>query len=143
VNPFALHLSALHLFATRTVATSCTGECQKSGPLGLLVILLLCVACYFLFKSLSRHLRNVRDHFPAELPPDPSAAKRPVATTVPAVAAGGGAHAIEAAVPADTDPAQAAEVEVAQVGAAQVEDLQADSPEVHGAQAEGAHVELP
>jgi hypothetical protein len=90
-------VSALRLFAlsqTHPVASSCTGECQKSGPLGLLVILLLCVACYFLFKSLSRHLRNVRDHFPDELPPDPSAAKRPVATTLPAVPAGGDGNPI-------------------------------------------------
>ncbi len=36
-------------------------ESAKSGPLGLVVIILLCVACYFLFKSLSKHLRSVRE----------------------------------------------------------------------------------
>jgi hypothetical protein len=36
-------------------------ESKKSGPIGLVVIIVLCVACYFLFKSLSRHLRRVRD----------------------------------------------------------------------------------
>ena len=36
----------------------------KSGPIGLAVILLLCVACYFLFKSMSKHLRKVREEFP-------------------------------------------------------------------------------
>jgi hypothetical protein len=42
---------------------------QKAGPLGLLVLLLLCVACYFLFKSMSRHLRRVRDDFPDRTSP--------------------------------------------------------------------------
>lgn len=41
-----------------------TGEAAKSGPLGLAVILVLCVACYFLFKSMSKHLRTVREDFP-------------------------------------------------------------------------------
>jgi hypothetical protein len=99
VNPFALH----------PTAASCTGECQKSGPLGLLVILLLCVACYFLFKSLSGHLRRVRDNFPAEgfpvTPPTtgaPGGAAAPGADLVkravvrPAVERGGGsAPAVE------------------------------------------------
>jgi hypothetical protein len=35
-------------------------EAQKSGPLGLVVILVLCVACYFLFRSMSRHMRKVQ-----------------------------------------------------------------------------------
>jgi hypothetical protein len=96
---------SLHLLAARPVATSCTGECQKSGPLGLLVILLLCVACYFLFKSLSRHLRNVRDHFPAELPPDPLSPKRPVATTLPAPTSAGAAAEPIAAGPDEPDGA--------------------------------------
>ena len=44
------------------------GENKKSGPIGLAVILLLCVACYFLFKSMSKHLRKVREEFPADAP---------------------------------------------------------------------------
>jgi hypothetical protein len=51
-------------FRSHPQAAACTGECQKSGPLGLLVILLLCVACYFLFKSMSKHLKRVRENFP-------------------------------------------------------------------------------
>lgn len=47
------------------------GEAKKSGPLGLVVILVLCVACYFLFKSMSKHLRTVREDFPDQLPPEP------------------------------------------------------------------------
>jgi hypothetical protein len=41
-------------------ASTCTGECLKSGPWGLAIILLLGIACYFLFRSMSRHLRKVR-----------------------------------------------------------------------------------
>jgi hypothetical protein len=41
-----------------------TGEAAKSGPIGLAVILVLCVLCYFLFKSMSKHLRTVRERFP-------------------------------------------------------------------------------
>jgi hypothetical protein len=46
-----------------------SGESKKSGPIGLAVILVLCVACYFLFKSMSKHLRRVREEFPADAPP--------------------------------------------------------------------------
>ena len=41
-------------------------ESKKSGPIGFAVILVLCVACYFLFKSMSRHLRKVREEFPQQ-----------------------------------------------------------------------------
>ena len=43
-----------------------SGEAAKSGPIGFAVILLLCVACYFLFKSMSKHLRKVREEFPVD-----------------------------------------------------------------------------
>ncbi len=41
-----------------------SGEAAKSGPIGLAVILILCIGCYFLFKSMSKHLRKVREEFP-------------------------------------------------------------------------------
>jgi hypothetical protein len=41
-----------------------SGEAAKSGPIGLAIILLLCIVCYFLFKSMSKHLRKVREQFP-------------------------------------------------------------------------------
>ena len=44
------------------------GEGVKSGPIGLAVILLLCVAAYFLFKSMSKHLKRVRENFPSDEP---------------------------------------------------------------------------
>jgi hypothetical protein len=43
-----------------------SGEAAKSGPIGIAVILLLCIGCYFLFKSMSKHLRKVREEFPGE-----------------------------------------------------------------------------
>ena len=43
-------------------------EGSKAGPIGLAVILILCVACYFLFKSMSKHLKKVRDEFPDDPP---------------------------------------------------------------------------
>jgi hypothetical protein len=57
-----------------------SSESKKSGPIGLAVILVLCVACYFLFKSMSKHMRKVREDFPAQEPEDtpaPPAADRP------------------------------------------------------------------
>jgi len=44
------------------------GEAVKSGPWGLAIVLLLCVAAYFLFKSMSKHLKKVREEFPADRP---------------------------------------------------------------------------
>ena len=41
-------------------------EDVKAGPLALLIILLLVVACYFLFRSMSRHLRRVPEDFPTD-----------------------------------------------------------------------------
>jgi hypothetical protein len=43
-----------------------TGEASKAGPIGLAVILALCISCYFLFRSMSRHLRKVRRSFPVD-----------------------------------------------------------------------------
>jgi hypothetical protein len=59
------------------VLASPTGEGAKASPLGLVVILLLCVACYFLFRSMSRHLRRVREDFPTASPPSPTSTERP------------------------------------------------------------------
>jgi hypothetical protein len=41
-----------------------SGEAAKSGPIGLAIILILCVGCYFLFRSMAKHLRKVREEFP-------------------------------------------------------------------------------
>ena len=53
-----------------------SGEAAKSGPIGLAIILILCIVCYFLFKSMSKHLRTVREQYPrsddAPTPPTPA-----------------------------------------------------------------------
>jgi hypothetical protein len=59
------------------------GEGVKSGPIGLAAILVLCVAVYFLFKSMSRHLKKVRDEFPADAEGNPKQPP-PEAPTPPA-----------------------------------------------------------
>jgi hypothetical protein len=48
------------------LAKAPTGEAAKSGPWGLAMILILCAACYFLFKSMSKHMRRVREDFPVQ-----------------------------------------------------------------------------
>ena len=53
------------------------GENKKSGPIGVVVIIVLCVACYFLFKSLSKHLKRVREEFPGSSAAPPSASPSP------------------------------------------------------------------
>lgn len=60
-----------------------SGEAAKAGPIGLAVIILLCVACYFLFKSMSKHMRNVRERFPdpnADMAADAASHADPTAT---------------------------------------------------------------
>lgn len=49
-----------------------SGEAAKSGPIGLAVILILCIVCYFLFKSMSKHMKKVREQFPGAAPEDPA-----------------------------------------------------------------------
>lgn len=48
------------------LATPPSGEGAKAGPWWFVVILLLCVASYFLYRSMSKHLRKVRDGFPTD-----------------------------------------------------------------------------
>jgi len=50
-----------------------SGESKKSGPIGLAVIIVLCVVCYFLFKSMSKHLKKVREESPDGKPSSPKA----------------------------------------------------------------------
>lgn len=58
------------IVSTALVLADPSGEGAKAGPWGLAVILVLCVACYFLFKSMSKHLKRVRENFPApDAPP--------------------------------------------------------------------------
>ena len=56
-----------------------TGEAAKSGPIGLAVILILCIVCYFLFKSMSKHMRKVREEFPVDKPAEEGRSTQPPA----------------------------------------------------------------
>jgi hypothetical protein len=60
-----------------------SGESKKSGPIGFAVILVLCVACYFLFKSMSKHLRKVREEFPVDEPDDSAPPTTPLVKRAP------------------------------------------------------------
>lgn len=57
---------------TLVLAGDPTGEAAKSGPWGLTIILLLVVVCFFLFRSMSRHLRKVKEQFPTQPPARPA-----------------------------------------------------------------------
>jgi hypothetical protein len=52
--------------AAAVLAASPTG---KAGPVALFVLILLCVSVYFLMRSMTRHLRKVREGFPGDPPP--------------------------------------------------------------------------
>ena len=54
----------MHGAAAELVLLADSGEAKKAGPLALAVVLVLFIACYFLFRSMSRHLRKVRTEFP-------------------------------------------------------------------------------
>ncbi|MHA3703167.1 hypothetical protein ACXR2U_13395 [Jatrophihabitans sp. YIM 134969] len=46
-------------------------ETHKAGPIAVVVIIVLCVACFILFRSMSKHLRRVREEFPGTETPGP------------------------------------------------------------------------
>lgn len=87
------------------------GESDKSGPLGLAVILVLCVICYLLFKSMSKHLRKVREEFP-----DGSAANTAPEATAAAPTAAGGPTAAPALGPAEANGPEPATVDGSETG---------------------------
>jgi hypothetical protein len=60
------------------------GEGKKSGPIGLVVIIVLCVVCYFLFKSMSKHLKKVREQPPGDSRTPPASAADPATAQLPA-----------------------------------------------------------
>jgi len=57
-----------YAIAVAVLADDSGGESKKAGPIALVVILLLAISCYFLFRSMTKHLRRVRDDFPADRP---------------------------------------------------------------------------
>lgn len=67
----------MHGAAAELVLLADSGEAKKAGPLAFAIVLVLFIACYFLFRSMTRHLRKVRTEFPvgasrAEPPPGTS-----------------------------------------------------------------------
>jgi hypothetical protein len=93
-------MSAVHVLAGPSLAANT--EPYKSGPIGLAIILILLVACFFLFRSMSRHMRNVRENFPGV---QRDAMGRVVAPAAPPAGSSAAGPAAEPA-PADTDPTQ-------------------------------------
>jgi hypothetical protein len=103
-------MSTAGVLATTMLAS---GESKKSGPIGLAVILLLCIACYFLFKSMSKHLRKVREEFPTDAPaqggelaapvqpPKAETSADPVASSAEGLAPNDDAQSAEPPPPAD------------------------------------------
>jgi hypothetical protein len=79
-----------------------SGEAMKSGPIGLAIILILCIACYFLFKSMSRHLKTVREDFPT----DETAAAEPAQPAQPSAQPAQSAQSAQPVDPAPPPPAE-------------------------------------
>jgi hypothetical protein len=75
ISAGSLLTGAVVAAATKTPHAPKGGEGVKSGPIGLAVILVLCVAAYFLFKSMSKHLRKVREEFPVHADDRPAASE--------------------------------------------------------------------
>ena len=58
--------------STMALAVVLADDKGKGSPIGLFVVLLLCVAVYFLYRSMSKHLRRVPPSFdPPAAPEDP------------------------------------------------------------------------
>ena len=72
-------------------------DTNKAGPIGLLVLVVLGIACYWLFRSMSKHLRRV----PANFGVEPAA---PPARPAPEPDAGGPVAAPAASVLDPVDP---------------------------------------
>lgn len=57
MNAIALH----GLVAQRILLAD--DDTDKASPIGLFLVLILCIAVYFLYRSMSRHLRKVPSSF--------------------------------------------------------------------------------
>jgi hypothetical protein len=82
-----------------------TGEAAKSGPIGLAIILILIIVCYFLFKSMSKHLKSVREDFPAGSDA-PTHATAPIPPATPPAVADPPAGAADQSDPPPAGPAE-------------------------------------
>jgi hypothetical protein len=94
--------------AAQLVLLADSGEAKKAGPLALAVVLVLFIACYFLFRSMSRHLRKVRTEFPVGAPraepPAGGAPSRPADGADEQAASSPGPADTESPSPPETSP---------------------------------------
>jgi hypothetical protein len=52
--------------ASQSVVVLADSDSGKGSPIGLFVVLLLIIAVYFLYRSMSGHLRRLPEKFPAD-----------------------------------------------------------------------------
>ena len=86
------------------------GEGVKSGPIALAIILVLCIVAYFLFKSMSKHLKKVRDEFPTDQSEEPRSGNKPEPSGMSGEAPFADPDASETTSPAARDKPPRAEV---------------------------------
>lgn len=84
MSAFAAGSAALTRSTFLADGTDVGDETHKAGPIAILVIAILCIACFLLFRSMSKHLRNVREDYPVAAPPAEDLAP-PTVSTGPAV----------------------------------------------------------
>lgn len=56
-------------------------ETHKAGPIAVVVVVVLCVACFVLFRSMTKHMRRVREQFPDTEPTVEADGSSPAAPT--------------------------------------------------------------
>ena len=73
-------MNVILLAGNTVLADNDTG---KGSPIGIFVVLLLVIAVYFLYRSLSRHIRNLPESFdePAAPAPEETPAEQSAAPT--------------------------------------------------------------
>lgn len=86
-------------------ATGKGPEWGKAAPIGLLVIVLMCVAVYFLVKSLNRNLKKVPESFQSSVPVPAGAVPAGAPTASTDAVQGGISQADSAASAGNADPA--------------------------------------
>lgn len=80
-------------------------EGGKGSPVGLFVILSLCVATYFLVRSMSKHMRKVPESFETPVAPGAAGAGGAAGAAAPVVPpADGGAAVSESTADERTEP---------------------------------------
>lgn len=61
-------LAGAPLITGAQVLAAGTDDKDRASPIGLFVVLALCVAVYFLWKSMNRHLKKLPESFDAAAP---------------------------------------------------------------------------